>query len=80
MCVCVLSRLSWPTLCDPVDCIAHQAPLSTGFPRPEYRLGLPFPPSEDLPYPGIKPESPALVGVFFTTEPPGKPISVCKYT
>ena len=27
----------------------------------------------DLPDPGIKPESPALTGVFFITETPGKP-------
>ena len=27
----------------------------------------------DLPDPGIEPVSPALVGGFFTTEPPGKP-------
>ena len=39
--------------------------------------GLVFPPSGDLPIPGVKPrypESPALEGGFFTTEPPGKPI------
>ena len=29
--------------------------------------------AEDLPDPGIEPESPALAGGFFTTEPPGKP-------
>ena len=40
--------------------IAHQAPLSTGFPRQEYWRGLPFPPTGDLLYPGIAPESPAL--------------------
>ena len=37
---------------------------------------LPFPSPGDLPGPGIKPTSPvspALVGRFFTTEPPGKP-------
>ena len=28
----------------------------------------------DLPYPEIKPESPALAGGFFTTEPSGKPM------
>ena len=39
--------------------IACQAPLSVGFPRKEYWNGLPFPLSEDLPNPGIKPESPA---------------------
>ena len=27
----------------------------------------------DLPESGIEPESPALPGGFFTTEPPGKP-------
>ena len=56
--------------------IAHQAPLSIGFPRQEYLSGLPFPPPGDLPDPGIKPSSPvssALIGRFFTTEPPGKP-------
>ena len=37
-----------------------------GFPRQEYWSGLPFPSPEDPPDPGIKPESPALTGVFFT--------------
>ena len=36
---------------------------------------LPFPSSGALPNPGIQPESSALVGGFFTTEPSGKPIS-----
>ena len=53
--------------------IAHQAPLSMGFSRQEYRRGLPFPPPGDLPDPGMEPASPALAGRFFTTEPPGKP-------
>ena len=39
--------------------VAHQAPLSTGFPRQEYWSGLPFPPPEGLPYPGIKSTPPA---------------------
>ena len=34
--------------------VAHQAPLSTGFPRQEYWRGLPFPPPGDLPDPGIE--------------------------
>ena len=55
--------------------IAHQAPVSIGFPRQEYWDGLPFPSPGDLPNPGIKPGSPALAGRFFTTEPPGKPPS-----
>ena len=55
--------------------LAHQASLSLGFPRQEYWSGLPFPSPGDLPNPGIKPGSPvspALVGGFFTTEPPRK--------
>ena len=32
-----------PTLCDPMDCIARQAPLSMGFSRQEYWSGLPCP-------------------------------------
>ena len=42
------------------------------FSRQEYRRGLPFPPSEDLSDPGIKPKSPALAGRFFTAAPPKK--------
>ena len=49
--------------------IAHQAPLSMGFPRQEYWSGFPFPSPGDLPHPGIKPMSPALAGGFFTIEP-----------
>ena len=30
------SLQSCPTLCNPMDCIAHQAPLSGGFPKQEY--------------------------------------------
>ena len=56
---------SWTTAC--------QAPLSIEFPKQEYWNGLPFPSPGDLPYPGIKPASPALAGRFFTTEPSGKP-------
>ena len=75
-CVCVLVIQSCPTLCDPMDWIACQAPLSMGFSRQEHWSGLPFPPPGDLPDPGIQtasPESPALAGVFFTTELTGKP-------
>ena len=56
--------------------IAHQAPLSMGFPRKEYWSGLPFSPSEDLLHSSIEassPAFPALTKRFFTTEPPGKP-------
>ena len=53
--------------------VAHQAPLSLGFPRQDYWIGLPFPSWGDLPHPGIEPASPTLAGGFFTPEPPGKP-------
>jgi len=53
--------------------IAHQTPLSIGFPRQEYWTGLPFLSPGDLPNPRIEPISPALADGFFTTEPPGKP-------
>ena len=52
--------------------VAHQAPLSMGFSREEYRSGLPFSSPGDLSDPGIEPVSTALAGVFFTTEPPEK--------
>ena len=48
--------------------VAHQAPLSLGFPRQEYWSGLPLPSPGDLPDPGIEPKSPALAGGFFTIE------------
>ena len=57
--------------------VAHQAPLSLGFPKQEYWSRLPFPTQGDLPDPEIEPESPvahALPGGFFTTESPGKPV------
>ena len=57
--------------------VARQDPLSKGFSRQEYRSGLPFRPPGDLPDPGIEPASPeslALAGRFFTTEPPGMPL------
>ena len=72
LCCAVLSRsvvsdsvTSWTA--------AHQAPLSTGFSRQEYWSGLPLPSPGDLPNPGIELTSPALVGRFFFSEPPGKP-------
>ena len=48
-----------PTLSDPMDCVAHQAPLFMGFPRQEHWSGQPSR-SGDLPEPVIEPGSPAL--------------------
>ena len=59
-----------PTLCDPIECVACQAPLSMGFSRQEYWSGLPCPPPGDLPDPGIKLVSlmsAALAGGLFTS-------------
>ena len=54
---------------------AHQAHLFEGFSRQEYWSGLSFPSPEDLPYPVIKPRSPALQADSLPSEPPGKPSS-----
>ena len=53
--------------------VAHQAPLSMGFPRQEYWSGLPYCTAGDLPDPGIKLVFPALASGFFTPALPGKP-------
>ena len=55
--VCVLSRV--PLFVTPWS-VAHQAPLSLGFSRQEYRSGLPFLSPGDLPNPGIELRSPTL--------------------
>ena len=50
--------------------VACHAPLSMGFSRQGYWSGLPCPPPEELPDPGIKATtlmSPILAGGFFTT-------------
>ena len=68
ICECVCAQ-PWTVAC--------QAPLSMGFSWQEYWSELSCPPLGDLPSPGIElasPESPAVAGVFFTTEPPGKPL------
>ena len=58
--------------------LACQTPPSIGFPRQEHWSGLPFPSPGHFPDPRIKPESLALAGGFFTTEPLGKPFLLCK--
>ena len=68
--------------CDPLDCVAHQACLSMGFPRQEYCSGLPFPSPEDLPNPGIESASPTWQAGSLPTEPPRndliQPNFICK--
>ena len=72
---CVLSHFSHVRLSVTLWTVAHQAPLSMGFSRQEYWSGLPCPPPEGLPNPGIKPMSPmapALQADSWTTESLGK--------
>ena len=52
-CCCLAARLCQILL-------QLQAPLSMGFPRKEYRSGLPLPSPGDLPDPGIKHRSSVL--------------------
>ena len=56
LCACVCVSHCRVQLCYPWT-VSHQAPLSTGFPRQEYRNGWPFPSPGDLPSPGIEPRS-----------------------
>ena len=77
VCVCVCARVSHSVVSESFVTPwtgAHQAPLSTGFPRQEYWSGLPFPSPEDLPDPGIEPMSSALQADSLPAEPQGKPL------
>ena len=62
------------TLSDPMDHSRH-VHLVHGISGAGILEWVPSPPPGDLPDPGTGPESPALAGGFFTTEPPGKPLS-----
>ena len=55
--------------------IAHEAPLSMGFPRQEYWSGLPLPSLDNLPYLVAEPISP-LASRFFFTKKPENPITI----
>ena len=59
--------------------VALQGPLSMRFSRQEYWNRLPCSNPEDLPHPGIEPESltfPALAGEFFTTSVTWQALSI----
>ena len=63
------------TLCNPIDCSPPSSSVHGIF-QQEYWSGLPFPPPENLPDPGIETASsvsPALADGFFTTKAPGEP-------
>ena len=65
MCVCACSVVSDSS--EIPETVDHQAPLSMEVFRQELWSRLPLPTPGDLPNPGIKRESPALAGRFFTT-------------
>ena len=58
--------------------VAHQAPLSMGFPRQEYWSGWQFSSPGDLSDPGIEPRSPALQMDSSSTELWGKSLGMLK--
>ena len=66
---CVISHFTLVRLFVIPGTVACQAPLSMGFSRQEDWSGLPFPPPEDIPNPGIQPRSPALQVDSLPTEP-----------
>ena len=76
--VTVLVTQSCPALCNSMNYIPCQTPLSMEFSRQEYWSGLPFPSPGDLPDPGIKPRSPALQTDSLPSKPPRKPQKVIK--
>ena len=59
LCPTLVTRSTWST-CSHGAHVAHQYPLSMGFPRQEYWSGLPCPSPGDLPNPGIEPSSLSL--------------------
>ena len=72
VCCCSLVAKSCPTLCDLTDCSSSDS--SVGFSRQEYWSGLPFPPTGDLPNPGIETMSPALQADSLPLSHPESPV------
>ena len=76
--VCAKALQSCLTLCNPIQTVAGQVPLSTGFYRQEYWSGLSCPSPWDLPDLEIKSASlmsPVLQEGSLPLAPPGKPIT-----
>ena len=71
-CCCCLVTKSGTTLCNPMNCSPPGSSFH-GISHARILELVPFPSLGDLPNSGIGPVSPALIGGFFTTEPPGKP-------
>ena len=68
---------SRPTVCNPMDCVACQAPVH-GILQARILEWVAIPSPGDLPNPGIKPRSPALQADSLPSEPPGKPSKHCE--
>ena len=81
VCVCVrahaLSYFSCVRLFATLWTVAHQIPLSMGFSRQGWWSGLLFPPSVDLPDPGIEPMAPELQAVSLPLSPWEAPDVLC---
>ena len=75
ICVCAQSLTGVWLFATPWT-VAHQAPLSMGFQRQEYRSGLPFLSPGDLLNPGIKPGLLHCRQSLLSSESPGKPIYI----
>ena len=77
--MCAQFLLSHVQLFETSWMVAHQAPLSMGFPRQDYWSGFPFSSPENLSNPRIEPGSPAsptLKVDFLLTEPLGNPLKI----
>ena len=55
--------------------VAYQVPPFMEFSRQKYWSGLPFPPPEDLPDPGIAPQSPTVQADALLSKPLGKSLT-----
>ena len=80
VCVCVYAKSLQLCLilCDPMDCIACQAPLSVEFSRQDYWSRLPRSPLGDIPNSGVEPRRQLLCLLHWQLgslplAPPGKP-------
>ena len=70
--MCVLAALLCLNLCDSMDYIAHQAPLSMEFSRQKYSSGYPCPSPGDFPELGVEPCFLHCRQIFLPSEPPSK--------
>ena len=71
--MCAKSLQSCLTPCSPMDCGPPGSSVH-GTLQARILSGLPFHSPEDLPDPGIKPQSPALQADSLLSEPSGKPL------